>query len=161
MCRNMISPIHRHHLCPACSHLYPPTSSSISLMLSSPSKLLLSTSWGGWKCQPCCSFKQLIYTTLQVNRIIGKNHIKQTFVDYLKLLEKISFSDLEIKERIIGAPNYYGRFYRSVPQKKSNIHHQLNDIVVYTRHNHIILNSKNTKVFPFFSSPKILVDRLS
>ena len=87
---------------------------------------------------------------------------KKAFIDDLTLLEKISLSDLEIEERIIGPPNYHGRFHLALPPQKSILQHQLDDLVKYTRENHMLLNSKKTKVFPFINSvTKDFIPKLS
>jgi hypothetical protein len=81
----------------------------------------------------------------------AKTH-KKAFIDDLTLLEKISLSNLEIQEPIVGPPPFHGRFHLGLPENKSILQHQLNDLVVYTKNNHMILNSKKTKCLPFINS---------
>ena len=81
----------------------------------------------------------------------AKTH-KKAYIDDLTLLEKISLSDLEIQEPIVGPPPHHGRFHPGLPEGKSILQHQLNDLVLYTKNNHMMLNSKKTKCFPFINS---------
>ena len=67
---------------------------------------------------------------------------KKAFVDDLTLLEKISLSRLVQKERIVGPPQYHGRFHLIQPKSESILQHQLEDLVVYTNQNSMVLNSK-------------------
>ena len=77
---------------------------------------------------------------------------KKSYIDDLTLLEKISLSNLVGKERIIGPPPFRGRFHLKMPKEKSILQHQLEDLVVYTKQNSMILNSKKTKCLPFIMS---------
>ena len=93
----------------------------------------------------------------------AKTH-KKAYIDDLTLLEKISLQDLEKEVRIIGPPQFHGRFHLELPPQKSILQHQLHDLVEYTTSNHMILNSKKTRCIPFNNSltkdfiPKYSVD---
>ena len=93
----------------------------------------------------------------------AKTH-KKAYIDDLTLLEKISLQDLKKEVRIIGPPQFHGRFHLELPPQKSILQHQLNDLVEYTTRNNMILNSKKTKCIPFNNSltkdfiPKYSVD---
>ena len=80
-----------------------------------------------------------------------KTH-KKSFVDDLTLLEKISLSTLVKDTPIIGPQPYHGRFNLIHPKTESVLQHQLDDLVVYTKENHMVLNSKKTKCMPFNNS---------
>ena len=87
---------------------------------------------------------------------------KNAFVDDLTLLEKISLSRLVQKERIIGPPQYHGRFHLMQPRSESILQHQLEDLVEYTKLNSMVLNSKKTKCLPFnMSRTKDFIPELS
>ena len=92
-----------------------------------------------------------------------KTH-KKSFVDDLTLLEKISLKSLIEDKQIIGPQPYHGRFNLTQPPSKSILQHQLQDLVKYTKENHMILNSKNAKCMPFNRSitrdfiPKLSVE---
>jgi hypothetical protein len=77
---------------------------------------------------------------------------KESYIDDLTLLEKISLSNLVDKERIIGPPPYHGRFHLELPTEKSILQHQLQDLIEYTTQNSMILNTKKTKILPFNNS---------
>ena len=77
---------------------------------------------------------------------------KKAFVDDLTLLEKVSLKDLERKKRIIGPLNYHDRFNLAIPTHKSILQHQIQDLKVFTKQHHMILNSRKTKCIPFNSS---------
>ena len=61
-------------------------------------------------------------------------------------------SSLVQKERIIGPPQYHGRFHLTQQKSKSILQHQLEDLVRYTKKNSMVLNSKKTKCLPFIMS---------
>ena len=92
-----------------------------------------------------------------------KTH-KKSFVDDLTLLEKISLKSLVKDTPIIGPQPYHGRFNLIHPKTESVLQHQLDDLVVYTKENHMVLNSKKTKCMPFNNSktrdfiPKLSVE---
>ena len=73
---------------------------------------------------------------------------KRSFVDDLTLLERISLKDLEKKERIIGPLNYHDRHNLTMPSHKSILQHQLQDLKVFTKQHHMLVNSKKNKVHP-------------
>lgn len=69
------------------------------------------------------------------------------------------------EERIIGPPNFHGRFHLKMPPQKIILQHQLEDLVQYTQQNHMILNKKKTKCLPFINSrtkdfePKLSIEK--
>jgi hypothetical protein len=77
---------------------------------------------------------------------------KESYIDDLTLLEKISLSDLVEKPRIIGPPPFHGRFHLTLPPERSILQHQLEDLQDYTVANSMIINSKKTKCIPFNNS---------
>ena len=77
---------------------------------------------------------------------------KNSFIDDLTLLEKISLKDLIEKDRIIGPLDFHDRFNLTMPENRSLLQHRLEDLREYTLNHHMILNSKKTKVFPFINS---------
>jgi hypothetical protein len=77
---------------------------------------------------------------------------KESYIDDLTLLEKISLSNLVPKERIIGPPPYHGRFHLELPAQKSILQHQIEDLKEYTVANSMVLNHKKTRVIPFNNS---------
>ena len=81
----------------------------------------------------------------------NKTH-KKACIDDLMLLEKISLSNLEEEDPFIGPPPFHGRFKLQLPPNKSILQHQLQDLVAYTKRNHMVLNSKKTKCIPFNNS---------
>ena len=96
----------------------------------------------------------------------NKTH-KKLFVDDLTLLEKISLSSLIEDKPFIGPQPYHGRFNLTQPPNESILQHQLQDLVKYTKENHMVLNSKKTKCIPFNNSqtkdfiPKLSVEEVS
>ena len=77
---------------------------------------------------------------------------KKSYIDDLTLLEKVSLSDLKEKVRIIGPLDYHDRFNLTLPQEKSILQHQLEDLVRYTAEQSMVLNKKKTKCLPFILS---------
>ena len=63
----------------------------------------------------------------------------------MTLLEKMSLSDLQQKQRLIGPLNYHDRFNLTLPPEKSILQHQLLDLVRYTAQQSMVLNEKKTK----------------
>ena len=57
----------------------------------------------------------------------------------------------ERKKRIIGPLNYHDRFNLAIPPHKSILQHQLQDLKVFTKQHHMILNSRKSKCIPFNS----------
>jgi hypothetical protein len=91
----------------------------------------------------------------------NKTH-KKSFVDDLTLLEKISLSSLIEDKPFIGPQPYHGRFNLTQPPNESILQHQLQDLVKYTKENHMVLNSKKTKCMPFNNSQtKDFIPKLS
>ena len=80
------------------------------------------------------------------------------------MLEKISLSDLILKERIIGPPMYHDRFHLTLPPHKSVLQHQILDLVRFTKEKSMIINQKKTKCIPFINSrtkdfvPELVMD---
>ena len=96
-------------------------------------------------------------STRQKNEIIplchqSKNVHKKSFIDDLTLLEKISLSNLVSKPRIIGPLDFHDRFNLTMPAHKSILHHQLDDLKLFTSNHSMKLNSKKTKCLPFIQS---------
>ena len=81
----------------------------------------------------------------------SKTH-KKSYIDDLTLFEKVSLSELIEKERKIGPLNFHDRFNLTLPENKSILQHQLNDLIKYTENNSMKLNSKKTKLIPFINS---------
>ena len=77
---------------------------------------------------------------------------KKSFIDDLTLLEKISLSNLIVKNRIIGPLNYHDRFNLTMPNHLSILQHQLEDLQIFTKEHHMKLNSSKTKCMPFVNS---------
>ena len=77
---------------------------------------------------------------------------KKSFVDDLTLLERISLSKLETKERIIGPLNFHDRFSLYLPPSLSILQHQLDDLKIYTKEHFMKLNSLKTKAMPYINS---------
>ena len=77
---------------------------------------------------------------------------KNSFIDDLTMLEKMSLSKLVQKERIIGPLNFHDRFNLVMPESESILQHQLADLKDYTSRHHMVLNHKKTKCIPFISS---------
>ena len=77
---------------------------------------------------------------------------KKSFVDDLTLLEKISLSKLQTKERIIGPLNFHDRFSLFLPPSLSILQHQLDDLKIFTQEHSMKLNSRKTKCMPYINS---------
>ena len=77
---------------------------------------------------------------------------KKAYIDDLILLEKISLSNLEEKERIIGPLDWNDRFNLTLPQNKSILQHQLVDLALYTEKHSMVINKKKTKCILFNNS---------
>ena len=77
---------------------------------------------------------------------------KEAYIDDLTMLEKISLSDLVVKERQIGPHSYHDRFNLTLPPHKSVLQHQIEDLVRFTKAKSMIINQKKTKCLPFINS---------
>jgi hypothetical protein len=77
---------------------------------------------------------------------------KKSFVVDLTLLEKVLFSKLKEKERIIGPLNFHDRFKLTMPEGESILQHQLTDLKEFTSRRHMVLNQKKTKCLHFINS---------
>ena len=68
------------------------------------------------------------------------------------MLEKISLSDLVVRETFTGPPQYHDRFNLALPPSKSILQHQIEDLVKFTVSKSMIINRKKTKCMPFINS---------
>ena len=61
---------------------------------------------------PTTGMEGQVHQTMKLPLCHNKEKMhKKAFIDDPTLVEKISLSDLEKEERIIGPPNYHGRFH--------------------------------------------------
>ena len=77
---------------------------------------------------------------------------KKSYIDDLTLLEKISLSTLQPKQRVIGALDFHDRLCLELPATQSILQHQLLDLKEYTKQHSIKLNNRKTKCMPYINS---------